>query len=72
MTNDKPDAGRARLRLVSDDDGHEFVIPADKREEFRRWEESDAAMDGEPPPAWAKPINMHHSNYTFTDWEEDR
>lgn len=60
-----------RFRLVSDDDGHEYVIPAERREEFDAWLQSDAAMDGEEL-AWAERLNMHHSNYTFTGWQEDK
>lgn len=60
-----------RKRLVSDEDGHDYIIPADKRAEFDAWLYSDAAMDGGPPPEWATRLNMHPSNHTFTDWRAD-
>ncbi len=63
---------RERLRLVSDDDGHEYLIQASRRREWAAWVDSEEAMDGDVPPRWATRLDMHHSNYTFTGWEEDR
>jgi hypothetical protein len=60
-----------RKRLVDDDSGHYYVIPAEKREEWDKWIDSEAWEDGDVP-AWAERLNMHQINYTFTDWREDR
>lgn len=61
-----------RFRFASDDDGHDFLIPADKAAEFETWVFSEAAMDGEPPPAWARPLGRSHEFFTFTDPQEGR
>jgi hypothetical protein len=60
-----------RLRIVDDDSGHHYVIPAERREEWDQWIGSEAWEDGDVPE-WAKRLNMHQSNHTFTDWREDR
>ena len=66
-----PGAEPPRFRVVTDDDGHWYLIPAERRDEFDEWLNSEAAMDGEELP-WAERLNMHPSNHTFADWREDR
>jgi hypothetical protein len=33
-----------RFRFVSDDDGHDYLIPADKKEEFDAWLEGETRL----------------------------
>lgn len=61
-----------RKRLATDDDGHWYLIPADKGDEFEKWVFSDEAMDGAEPPEWVERLNMHPVNHTFVDWQEDK
>ena len=56
-----------RSRLVSDDDGHWFIIPADKWEEWEGWLENPETTDY-TEPKWARYTNTHPSRVTFTDW----
>jgi hypothetical protein len=37
-----------RYRFVSDDDGHDYLIPADKKEAFDRWLEHQSELWGGP------------------------
>jgi len=41
--------------LVSDDDGHWYVIPVAKQSEFTKWLNSDDAQDG-VSPEWAEAV----------------
>lgn len=65
-----------RLKFVSDDDGHWYAIPADKRDDFEGWVESESrwvedeyTYTGEDFEKYR--LNMHPSNYTFDNLEED-
>jgi hypothetical protein len=60
-----------RKRLVSDDDGHDYVIPADKQRAWYDFLNSEAAELGELPE-WAERLQLSPNCYTFTDWQEDR
>lgn len=59
-----------RYRLASDDDGHDFLIPADKSSEWEDFVADPEAYDWEPPE-WAEPCAYHPSNMTFTNPEWD-
>jgi len=65
-----------RLRLVADDDGHWYCIPADKRAEFDLWLKTfgwgdpEYCYKGENFEQYR--LNMHPSNHTFTDFQEDK
>lgn len=37
----------AQWRFVTDDDGHNYIIPADKKDEFQRWVEYMESDSGE-------------------------
>jgi hypothetical protein len=52
-----------RFRIVSDDDGHKFIIPADKT---KAWEHYVSDLDAEQPE-WAVGIGGCVSLVTFTD-----
>jgi hypothetical protein len=59
-----------RYTLASDDDGHKFIIPADKREEWEEYLRKIYELDeygGEPE--WAVMVNP--SCVTFENWKED-
>ena len=62
-----------RFRLVSDDSGHTYAIPADMREKFESWclsfEDENEKYDG--PDFEEFRLGMHESDYTFTDLQED-
>lgn len=54
-----------RYRLVSDDDGHWYIVPADRQEEFDELimsDEFNRAM-----PAWVQEVNGHPNNVSFVD-----
>lgn len=55
-----------RWRMMSDDDGHWYVIPANRREEFDAWVYG-GSNNGVPQPDWAWSINGHLSNVTFSE-----
>ena len=56
-----------RYLLQQDDDGHWYVIPADKRDEFDTWL-SDGYVT-QPQPTWAWQVGGHPNNVTFTEPE---
>lgn len=56
----------SRYRVESDDDGHYYLIPADKQSEFLAW--IDSGSDAEP--TWARRIDGPH-RLTFTDPREE-
>lgn len=58
----------ARYRLVSDDDGHNYIIPADKTKEWDAFVDDPDEFDGEPPE-WAEQCPKHPSALTFTNPE---
>lgn len=57
-----------RFYLASDDDGHWYVVPAEKRTEWEGWIYSDAYMNGDVPE-WAKAVNKSPGWVTFENWE---
>jgi len=63
-----------RFRLVKDDDGHSYVIPAGLLKEFHAWVEAAAdEYEGYTGPSFEDfALSYHPSAYTFTDWKEDR
>jgi hypothetical protein len=64
-----------RFRLVSDDSGHTYAIPADKREAFAHWVDSfndSAEGDCSEGDFDQYRLGMHESNYTFIDLQEDK
>lgn len=71
---------KKRFRIVSDDSGHEYAIPAHLREQFNAWVVSFDDFDApegtervyEGPDFDEYRLNMHISNYTLTDLQEDK
>ena len=72
---------RERLCLISDGDGHWFIVPSDKKEQASRyfqklgeyWEAGDAdrhSLDYPDEPEWLRPINGPHT-LTFSDPQDD-
>lgn len=64
-----------RYRLTSDDDGHDFIIPADKLSEWHEYlkafyKASDAYEETPDEPKWAVQINGS-SCITFENWEQE-
>jgi hypothetical protein len=53
-----------RYRIVSDDDGHEYVIPCAKVGRWLAWLGTEDAQDGGDPPEFAVRIN---GSLTFAD-----
>ena len=60
----------SRFRFVTDDDGHNYIIPADRLDDWDTFLNSEAAKDGDVP-IWAKNINAVH-RWSFARPEEDR
>lgn len=59
-----------RWCLTNDDDGHWYVIPVRRKDEFERWLYGDGgSLDGAPQPPWAWNVNGHPSNVTFSEVE---
>ena len=60
----------SRYFFDSDDDGHYFMVPAERREEWTAWLKVTEDRDNEEgwnAPEWARPLPYHPSRYTFTD-----
>jgi hypothetical protein len=61
-----------RYRFVSDDDGHNYIIPAGMQKQFDRWLES---CQDDAPPYSGFTFDENRidspSNYTFTSPKED-
>ena len=56
-----------RYKIVSDNDGHDYVIPAHLDDEFYKWvdaEENDEVYDGYED---FNEFRMNTNNLTFTD-----
>ena len=61
-----------RYRIVSDDDCHNYIIPAER---FWEWDSFVEGRGGSEydlwaVPAWATRID-HFSNITFENWHEE-
>lgn len=55
-----------RWRICKDDDGHSYIIPAEKLREFDKWLET--VEDGDVSDIFDQyRCRMHPSCYTFTD-----
>lgn len=63
---------KQRYRLVSDDDGHDYVIAAEERPAFDAWIEAVSNDDYSKRGFDDQRLGMHISNYTFTDLQEDK
>jgi hypothetical protein len=64
---------RKTQRLVSDNDSHWYVIPADEEEQFRAWVaymEDDESEEYDRPDYSDCRLNMHPSHYIFENWHE--
>jgi hypothetical protein len=74
-----------RFRFVSDDDGHDYLIPAEKKEQFNKWLEhqgrlwepglSDAEFKKRDADYTGEDFGGYMTgrspaNYTFTDPQE--
>ena len=55
-----------RYTIVSDDDGHDYVIPADKVEDWHEYMKSDY-FDDTNERDYARHINGPLTRVTFTD-----
>lgn len=67
-----------RFCLVQDDSSHWYCIPLELRATF---EELGEGLESDDDAAWAEwnelgfdamRLNMYVSNYSFTDWQEER
>jgi hypothetical protein len=78
--------GEQRFRFERDDDGHDYLIPAEKKDEFDKWLEhqgrlwepglSDEEFKKRDAEYSGEDFNDYMvdggpSNYTFTDPKED-
>jgi len=59
-----------RFRLVQDDDGHWYLIQADKEEVFNTWVAAGPYWDGYEGEHF-EPLGGSPSNVTFTDPKEE-
>jgi hypothetical protein len=58
-------------RLVKDNDGHWYVIPAGERALFDEWVRCmEEGEDFDGPDFGKCCLNMHPSNYVFDGWRE--
>lgn len=61
---------KTRYRLTSDDDGHDFIIPADKLEEWNKYLDLTYNKGQYPDePKWATQVNP--SRISFENWREE-
>lgn len=61
-------ASLRRWRFVRDDDGHDYMIPADEQDEFQRWLDAGPYWEGyEGEDFNARRIGGSPSLYSFTD-----
>ena len=68
-------SGKQRFRLVSDNDGHKYAIPADRLDAFYRWVESfdtDGIPSGLEEDFEVYRLGCSITRYSFTDFREDR
>jgi len=56
--------------IVSDDDGHNYVIPADKSKEWNRWLDSQDCQGG-IVPTWCESIGGSISLVKFKSYRID-
>jgi len=54
--------------LTTDDDGHFYVIPLDKQDEWVAWNESENAIFGDPPD-WADPVGGSPGLVVFPEYD---
>lgn len=54
-----------RWCLINDDDGHWYVIPAARKEDFEHW----VYQSGGAQPEWVRSVSGHPNNVTFTSPE---
>lgn len=64
-----------RHRLTSDDDGHDYIIPADKQQEWwnfmvKFYTASNKGENTPDEPLWAVRID-NPSKLTFENWREE-
>lgn len=67
--------GEQRFRLEQDDSGHWYAIPTEQKMQFDEWLLSFENYEGliyDGPDFEEYRLNMHPSNYTFTDFQEDK
>lgn len=64
-----------RFCIVSDDDGHNYVIPAGKKEAWDRFcdgDKTDGNYELGDLPEWATELGYPPCYVTFTDWRIDK
>jgi hypothetical protein len=66
-----------RWRFVSDDDGHDYLIPAELEKQFNHWVDSADPFDEDAAEYDGPDFNefrtgMSPNSYTFTDPKEDK
>lgn len=56
-----------RYRFISDDDGHWYIIPEDKVQEFYEYIDNIGSYGFAKEPEWIQSCNSPINCYTFTD-----
>ena len=51
-------------REITDDDGHRYIIPVDKTDDWYEW--LGGVEDDPEPPEWATPVDGGSAQ--FTEW----
>lgn len=60
-----------RMCFMSDDDGHDYLIPVDQRVAFIDWVLAGPYWEGYEGPEFDDArLNMHLCNYSFVDPQE--
>lgn len=80
LGRDCPKCEPQRFRFVKDDDGHDYLIPAELENQFNEWvaesdpwrepQDEEDVYDG--PSFDEYRTDMSPNNYTFTDPKEDK
>ena len=55
-----------RYRVIADNDGHDYIIPADGKSICYRWVTAEGEGE-EPPKLDFEPIRINSTKWTFTD-----
>ena len=56
-----------RYQVISDNDGHDYIIPADRDEDFYRWVDAEENGKKLRPKIDFEPIRINCYGWTFTD-----
>lgn len=59
--------------IVRDDDGHDYIIPSDKRQEWYDWlDEAYTSNDFSDQPEWTEPLGCSIDMVVFDDYRIER